>query len=287
MEENKTNYKSCLRDTIVMVKLVKNKRSDLPENHVLSNGMAENSVRYYSTPILPSGTLKQVLTDNEKGFLEEYMNLEPNALSRFKKTNNFWTRQVKLKKRDNSFHLLDPNQFMDYKILLANSDYIAPSYEELKKRPKETYQYYMVESGTEEKASALKYDKTKEAYKLLFKIEEDIDTLTTIASIASRRPIKDNTDPSYIRGIINKLIQDDVDTFLVIATDETLDSKVLLKKAANKRIVSIKNNLYSFENEALCGNNQQATFEIAAAYLTNPKNQELKLAIEAKLKSKK
>jgi len=53
--------------------------------------MAEGSVRVFTVPRLSSGTYVNVLTDMEKTFLEDIMGLEYNALSIYKKENNFWS----------------------------------------------------------------------------------------------------------------------------------------------------------------------------------------------------
>nr|DAU83986.1 MAG TPA: hypothetical protein [Crassvirales sp.] len=96
--------------------------------HILYGGMAENAVKYFTVPQLESGKLVNVLTDDEKNFLEEIMGLEYNALSIYKKENNYWhNRQVRLLKQDNILDLSDPEQYIKYKILLANKDEIAPS----------------------------------------------------------------------------------------------------------------------------------------------------------------
>ena len=57
---------------------------------MLDGGMAESATRTYVVPRLKSGIYKNVLTNEEKACLEEVMQLEPNALSIHKKTNNFW-----------------------------------------------------------------------------------------------------------------------------------------------------------------------------------------------------
>jgi hypothetical protein len=106
--------------------------------HVLYGGMAETAVRTFVVPMLSSGVYVNVLTDSEKAFLEEVMGLEYNALSIYKKENNFWDdandfgiSKVKLQKQDNYLDLSNPEDYIRYKILLANKDFVAPSLEAL------------------------------------------------------------------------------------------------------------------------------------------------------------
>ena len=82
----------------------------------------------------------------QKKYLEEIMGLEYNALSIYKKENNFWDdsnengiSRVRLTKQDNYLNLADPEDYIRYKILLANKDYIASSLQELEDHPKSTY----------------------------------------------------------------------------------------------------------------------------------------------------
>jgi fructokinase len=74
-----------------------------------------------------------VLTRDEKEYLEHVMGLEYNALSIYNKPeNNFWSdantngiSAVTLSKSDTYLDLSNPNDYIRYKIALANKDYIA------------------------------------------------------------------------------------------------------------------------------------------------------------------
>ena len=129
---------NCLRNERVIVRYVP-KESGIVTNpkHILYGGMAENAVKYFTVPQLESGKLVNILTDDEKEFLEDIMGLEFNALSIYKKENNYWSnKQVRLLKQDNILDLSDPEQYIKYKILLANKDEIAPSLQALQDMPK-------------------------------------------------------------------------------------------------------------------------------------------------------
>ncbi len=81
---------NCLRNERVIVRYVP-KESGIVTNpkHILYGGMAENAVKYFTVPQLESGKLVNILTDDEKEFLEDIMGLEFNALSIYKKENNY------------------------------------------------------------------------------------------------------------------------------------------------------------------------------------------------------
>ena len=96
--------------------------------------MAKNASRTFVIPRFTSCMFVNVLTDNEKAFLENIMGLEDNALSIYKKVDNFWDdsnengiSKVRLLKQDNYLNLADPEDYIRYTILLANKDFIAPS----------------------------------------------------------------------------------------------------------------------------------------------------------------
>lgn len=280
---------SCLRNERIIVRHVP-KEGGLVTNpkHILYGGMAENAVRYFTVPILESsGAYKNVLTDDEKAFLEEVMGLEYNALSVYKKENNYWSNyQVRLTKQDNFLDLSVPDDYIKYKVLKANSNFIADSLETLQDKPKATYQFVMIREGEEESNESEKLSATMRCYMEYGKIKDDKDTLKCIIELIDGRPIAANSKIELLQGKINNLIQADSKLFLKIITDPLLSTKVLINKAIEAGIISKRGDQYylTSSNSPLCGNNEDPTFNVAARYLNLPKNQELKLSIEAKIK---
>ena len=65
-----------------------------------------------------------------------------------------------------------------------------------------------------------------------------------------------------------------------------LPTKVLIKKSIEAGLISNRGNyLYlRSDNTPLCEANEEPTLNIAAKYLNNPKHQEVKFSLEAKLK---
>lgn len=282
-------YKSCLRNERIIVRYVP-KESGLVTNpkHILYGGMAENAVRFFTVPILgSSGSYKNVLTDDEKSFLEEIMGLEFNALSIYKKENNYWDNyQVRLTKQDNILDLSIPDDYIKYKVLKANSDLIADSLETLQDRPKITYQFVMIKEREQENKESEKMSATMKCYKEYGKIENDRDTLKCIIELIDGRPIANNSKIEFLQGKINNLIQADSKLFLKIITDPLLNTKVLINKAVENGLISKRGDQFYLrsDNTPLCDHNEDPTFNVAAKYLNLPKNQELKLSLEAKLK---
>lgn len=285
---------NCLRNERINVKFVP-KQSGIVTNpkHILYGGMAEGAIRKFTVPKLSSGMFVNVLTDNEKAYLEEIMGLEYNALSVFRKVDNFWDDSnensisvVRLTKGDNYLNLSDPEDYIRYKILLANKDFIASSMQELEDHPKRTHQFVIVHEGEEVRNANKEMSVTMQSYMEFGKIQNNIDILRTIIEIIDGRPISKNTKIEFIQQKVNKLIQADSKLFLKVVTDPLLSVKVLIKKAIEGGLISNRGGMLFLKSNMtpLCGDNEEPTLNVAAKYLSLPKNQELKFSLEAKLK---
>lgn len=292
---NKKEPISCLRNERVIVKFVP-RPSSMVQNpkHILYGGMAETAVRNFVVPRLAStGMYKNVLTDNEKEFLEQAMGLEPNALSIYKKKDNFWDDsnpvgigRVTLHKQDNYLDLSNPEDYIKYKILLANKDQIASSLQELEDRPKATYQFVIISENAEAASNLSKMDTTKRCYIEYGKIEDDADTLRTVIELIEGRPISNKVKLDYLQGKVNEYIQRDPRRFLSTIKDELLPAKVLIKKSVEAGLIGKKNDAYYLRQDGspLCEMNEESTLNNAARYISSVKRQELKYMLEAKVK---
>ena len=279
---------SCLRNERVLIRHIP-KEGGMISNpkHILYGGMAENATRYFTVPKLTSGMYVNVLTDSEKEFLEQVMGLEYNTLSIYKKVDNYWeNNMVRLTKQDNILDLSDPDDYIKYKILIANKDFIAPSLEVLNDFPKATYQFVIIAEGEETKTAKDNMSVTMRCYKEFGKIENDINILRTIVETMDGRPTSPNVKLEFLQTKINGLIQADSKLFLKTVEDPYLPTKVLIKRSIEAGIISNRGNyLYlKSDNSPLCESNQEPTLSIAAQYLNNPKRQDIKLMLEAKLK---
>lgn len=279
---------NCLRNERVIVKHVPKETGIVRDpKHILYGGMAEGAVRWLTVPRLTSGMYVNVLTNAEKACLEEVMGLEYNALSIYNKVDNFWDNyQVRLTKQDNFLNLADPDDYIKYKVLLANKDLIAPSLQDLEDHPKATYQFVIIHENEESQASKKKMNATMQAYMEFGKIQENADILRTIIETIDGRPTSKNSKIEFLQEKVGKLIQADARLFVRVATDPLLSTKVLVKKAIEGGLISNRGGMLYLKADGtpLCEDNEEPTLNIAAKYLNMPKHQELKFAIEAKLK---
>ena len=260
--------------------------------HVLYGGMADSAYRIFVTPKLESGNYVNVLTDSEKEFLEDLLGLEYNALSVYKKENNFWDgdltnsiSRVKLYKRNNYLDLSNPEDYIKYKILLANKNFIAPSLQALRDLPKATYQFVIVRADEETAHAKNAMSNTMKCYKEFGKIEDDVDKLRLIIETIEGRTVSPSSKIDFLHTKINNLIQSDAKIFLNTVTDPLLDTKVLLKKAIDAKLVAYRGKgLYLMaDGSPLCENNEEPTLSVAARYLNNPKRQDLLFSLQNKL----
>ena len=112
-------------------------------------------------------------------------------------------------KQDNILDLSDPEQYIKYKILLANKDEIAPSLQALQDMPKATYKYVIIKEGEETSNARQEMSATMQAYMEYGKYEKDADTLRTIIETIDGRPLALNTKIEFLQTKIKKLIQTD------------------------------------------------------------------------------
>lgn len=289
-----TQLVNCLRNERICVKHIP-KQSGMITNHkhVLYGGMAETAKRTFTVPLLKSGAFADVLTKKEKDFLEHILGLEANAMSVYKTNNNFWSTantngisNVTLFKQDNFLDLSDPTDYIKYKILLANKDFIAPSLQALQDQPKATYEFVIISDTEKTKIATSKMSYKKQCYKELGKVEDNIDIMRLIIETIDGRPIAKSTKLDVLQTKADDLIQANAGLFLKVITDPLLSTKVLIKKAVEAGIIANRGNyLYLRDgNLPLCNDGQDPTLNIAAAFLNEPKHQDLKFTIEAKLK---
>lgn len=294
VSEERDNLINCLKNEKVIVRFISRAKGMITDpRHILFGGMASGSKMRITTPLLRSGGFADVLTKDEKKFLEYKLGLEPNALSVHNRNNNFWSDaneqgigRVELIKGDNPFDLSNPIDYIKYKILLANKDQIAPSMQALQDKPKATYKFVIINEGDTAKAANTRVTLKARAYMEFGKINEDKNKMRIIIETIDGRPTAADSKIEYLQGKIGELIESNTKMFLQVVKDPLLDNKILIKKAIEAGVVSNRGNyLYLREsNMPLCEEGQEPTLNIAAKYLSLPKHQELKFSIEAKIK---
>lgn len=282
--------RTCLRNERITVRHIAKEGGMITNpKHVLYGGMAENATRTFTVPFLrSSGAYVNVLTNDEKNFLEDYMGLEPNALSVYLKTNNYWDNfTVRLTKQDMFLDLSNPNDYIKYKVLLANNEHICKSISDLSERPKITYQYVLVNDNDEVKEVNKQMDSSMEAYKLFGKYQEEYAVLKYIIETTNGRPVSSDTNKMALQTMAYKAVTANPKLFVQVAQDKDITMKVLIMEAVGAGLIRKRGDLYYLtdSNTPLCSNgSEDPTLNAAVKYLNAPKNQVVKLSLEAKIK---
>lgn len=284
---------NCLTNERVLVRFLPKENAMAGNNpkHVVSGGMADTSSRTYVVPQLRSGQLTDVLTDSEKDFLENALGMEDNALSVYKTDNNFWKKfKVTVYKHDNVLDLSQPMDYIKYKVLLANKNLIAPNLDTVQDHPKSTYEFVLIRENDNTDGYKMRADARKEAYALYGKMDNDRDTMRVIVETLTRKPVSNSTSVNKLAVTLDELIETDVRTFLKVAKDELLPTKVLIRNAIEAGVVANRGGLLYLRDidgdTPLCENGQP-TMSVASSFLNMPKHNEIKMRIEARVKQYK
>lgn len=294
--ENEEPLINCLRNERICIRRVPKTRGIWGNNpkHVLSGGMSENAIKVFTVPKLSNGIFVNVLTDSEKRYLEYTMGLEDNALSIYKKQNNFWSNTtsdnistVILRKQDNYLDLSIPADYIRYKILLANKDFIAPSLKALKELPKATYEFVIIENNEEVSTAKSELDITMQCYKEFGKIEENKEKLRFIITLIEGHAIASDSTLESLQVKCNNIIKKSPKIFLETVRDAHLNTKLLILKGVELGLINNRGGFLYLnlpDNKSPLCEKGEPTLNTAAAYLNMPKYQNIKFSLEAQIK---
>lgn len=291
--KNPNELVNCLTNKRVTVQYIPQKGTVSDPKHVMYGGLADGASITLTVPRLRSGIFKNVLTDDEKDYLEYVMGLEPGALNVYNKNNNFWDNTyedgistVRLTKQDTILDLSNPVDYIKYKILKANSELVAPSQEVLRDRRKATYRFVLI---TDEDVNNVLKDNTDtkmQCYTELGAILNEPDVLRSVIEIITSKPLAKNTNVNFLKAKAGELIDANAKLFLAVIKDPLLKTKVLIEACVEQGFISKRGDYYYLrsDNTPLCEGGEDPVLSNAAKYLNNPKRQEMKFALEAKLK---
>ena len=277
---------SCLRNEKINIKFILREGGLVTDpKHVNYGGMNEKAVRNYTVGLQRNGQLINPLTDDEKDFLEDVLMMEKNALSIYKKEDNFWkNRWVRLTKGDNWIDISNPMEYINYKIILTNKDTVCQSEEELKRRPKPTYQFVVTSDDEQLHLSIDDLNSKSKAYKLFSQIDKDFDKLAYLCEKVSGKVIHVQ-NREMILNAINKIILTATQKFIDEAENKYLDTEILLKKAVDRGIVRKYKTEYTLlsHNLTLCPAGLNPSLKTACEFLNQARNQEYLFSVQAQV----
>lgn len=282
MGETTTTKKNnfTLPNETINVKFIHRKRgmaSNVQDDHVIAGGMLTTATKRFQAPLKKNGSIANVLTNEEKETLESITGLNLSVYGDYWK--DFF---VTLRKEDNTFDLSNPVDYMSYKVLMSLKDDIAKSWDE--RNDKQTYQFVITRKGEETKANKKKYDSKKEAFKLYGKVEDDKTKLLGILKILTQKPVSENSSMDWLQEQVEKIIDETPTKFVKLVKDESFYTMLLMHKGLDVSVIKREGNKYStVDGLPLAEADEIPTFDNAIRYLDNPKNQEIRSLIEAKI----
>jgi hypothetical protein len=252
--------------------------------HVAYGGLLEGSTKTYPIRMLRNGNYANILTNEEKEYLENRLGLDKNGLSVYNKGDkDYWKHyKVKLSKEGTFLKLYEPEDYIKYKVLLSYDDQICNNIAEIDH--KNTYKFVIVRKNDEAKLSSKKVDLTKEAYKLYGKIEDSREAMIDFLRVSGKK-VSDDTTSDALNALVGKELTDDTKKFVETLKDPSYTTRVLLHKGiAVGEVVKRGTNYYSKDGTPLAEPGQTSTIGNTIAYLENNLYQEYRLHLIAKTK---
>lgn len=280
VKEQKTKMEFKLPNKKVKVSPIRRKGGFLHPSHAASFLFGGASVRY-GTPIIAKDRPIKVLTNEEEAFLSKALDRDLSVYK--KKEDNYWLKhQVQLKDEVRILDLSDPQDYLDYKLLLSLKDDIAP--DGASKFKKGTYRFCISEMGFEDNSRALTLENKIKGYKFAEKlfnhgIEGMSDFLTAYYFAKPGKRVPENATAAWLKSEIDKVLEEDLTGFLAISEDPDFDIKLLINKAVNKRALYKDVNRYSLPDGGLIATN----LDDLLIWFKDPKNSDEVLRIEARV----
>ena len=297
MEELKKGKKkddnfNPLKKEIVEVKFINSTSTMYSQESPLKGGLAETASITYAVP-RENGMIKAVLTPDEQEFFENYFNLPENAMNPSAINNNYWTtynrgyiNRVTLDKSGKRLNLSIAKDYIEYKILLANPEYICPNQETLENSRKATYRFVMNNDTTVATSAGKSADIKLELFEIYAKYKEDADMLRTICYLVEHKKVSPKTKIELLKEKVTNMMINDAKSCYPVMTSKTLEQKKALIIGVEKAVVSDRNGFYFYtENgQKLSDDYTEPNLNNAANYLADVANQDLYFSILKKIK---
>ncbi len=228
---------------------------------------------------------KNPFTKEEKDYLENILGLEPNALSVYKKDGylvELDKTPIALGREPLILNLSDPLDYIKYKILLTNSEIVAPDFTEVKNK---NYRYYIEDDESIAKAKTKESNFNMIAWKEYGKIEDNRQKMVAFLKVYSQMRGKSfatfkvdvNSKLELIQSKIVDIINSDIRAFVEVVQYEHFETALLIAESIESGEIKKQGTVYSLKHD---GDRIGSTFSEAIAYLNNPVNQELRVMLE-------
>lgn len=273
----------------VTVRLVNRSRGAVKDpNHILYNLAPGATIEFCPRNKRGTSVLECPLTKEEIEFFEDKrksgMSFEVGELSPYAADSvNFWRSKkakVTLTDRPLVLDLGNPMDYLKYKILLSNSDKIAPSLEQ--EFAKKEYIYVMTSEEAEREKTLVKGDEKKRAWKLAAKMENDREKMIDFLTVVGKRPSVNST-LDFLVSEIDKFVEDNIREFLSVLEDPQYETRVLLTKALQVKAVIREGHKYFLPSgDPLTKKGEINNLKNTLNFLDADENQDIRLVLESK-----
>jgi hypothetical protein len=276
-----------LVEKIISVKYIPNEANGIKDiKHVAYGGLLNGSEVAIPAPTMDNGKMKNLLTNVEKEGIQSI--LKGVDLSIY---GPFWKEggeaykmgilPIYLGKDELRLDISDVYDFIKWKVLLA-CPIVANSIDEIKHRATNKF---VLTSASEQMAKEIsKVGNKVQAYKLYVKYEEDKEVLRYALRNLGRTTNRSHK-LDFLQSELHKELEKNPSLLCDIMGDDYLKTKVLLESCYEFGAINkVERKFYTLDDEPI-SDGDTPILQTAAEYLASNLGQEMRLALEAKLKN--
>lgn len=286
--EVKQPYVGFLKNEKVIVQFIPKPTKEISDpNHVAYGGKLQGTYDNIAPPRLDKGKMKNILTNEEKIGLEFLMGRELSVYS------DFWRGYrkggmfpISLGKDDVTLDLSVPEDYIRWKVLLQ-SKLVANSLEQLKNEHRESYKYVMVKENETDKADEDRVTDKAKAFAFFSSIMNSKDSLRFVLRHLGKHTHA-KQELSFLVGELGKAIEVDKDRAIILklSEDKLIKEKIILEEAFSLGVIDrVSGQYFTKKKEPISGKGDEPNEHNAAKFLGLPIGQEMRLAIEARIKN--
>lgn len=229
----------------------------------------------------------KVFDAKEQEAFEVLLGKQPDSLNLYDRDNIFWVKySVELTKDGKSLDLSNVAHALEYRVLKANSQRIAPDWAS---RNRPSYEFALVSGSQvqedESKRTAL-YEKAMEKF---FELRKYPSKMYTVLRLLDRRlPKEVSTNTDTLKTELLKIIEEKIQSktsktavdFIKAVDDPKFETKALIYDAVDANEITLAGGVFRLQfNDSLMGKN----IGQAADYLDDIQNQEERLILQQRM----
>lgn len=255
------------------------------KKHIMSLGMIDGTKKTYYVPTY-NGVFVEVLNEDECRAAEEILGLEKGSMNRNKVKNNYWAKyKIEVPKDGLTLHLDNINDYIAYKVLVANKSLIADSLETLKNRRLLSYEFFISKANEEATEGKKSLDVLQKAFNEYAKIDKKKDEKRIILELMMNTVLSEKMTDEEISNKYKEYLVGNPQKFLNTISDKHFEMKKFIQKALQKGVLCYKglNIILKSNQMPLSAGSETADMLAAVSYLENPAHSDVKALIESQM----